>query len=125
MGAKSSTQVQVASGDINTDSKTTENANYGLINLSSEPLSGGNINFLEIATFILIFIGAIYCLKVCCQRQRQRRLREMQNHLQAVATHDGSAMPMVQPAASRVPVLAPPGYPGDALASVGRNMMKQ
>ena len=85
MGAKSSTQV--ASDDINTDSKTTENCNFGLINLSSESLSGGN----------------------------------------AVATHDGSAMPMVQPVASRVPVLSapPPVYPGDALASVGKQMMQQ
>ena len=53
----------------------------------------------------------------------------MQNHLQAVAIQDGPvpAMPMVQPIAARVPILAapPPVYPGDALASVGKQMMKQ
>ena len=66
MGAKSSTQV--ASDNINTDMKTTENSNFGLLNISSDSLNGGNVNVLEILTFILISMGALYCLKVFCEK---------------------------------------------------------
>ena len=124
MGAQSS--AQTAAGDIQNDEKMTENSNFGLLNISLESLGGGAVNFLGIATFALVAIGALYCLKVLCQRHRQRRLQEMQSHLQGI-TIDAPAprapMPVV---AARVPIIGapPPVYPGDALASAGKKMMQ-
>ena len=120
MGAKSYTQV---ADKIDTDTKTTKNSNFG------ESLGGG-VNGLEILTFILVTLAALYFLKVFCEKRRKRRLQEMQQHLQGVAIQEyplGPAPPVVQPVAARVPIVAapPPVYPGDALASASRQMMQK
>ena len=77
MGSKTSTQV---ADSIDTDSKMTENSNFGLMNISNESLGGG-INVIEIITFILVCLAAFYFLKVFCERRRRKRLNEMQQHL--------------------------------------------
>ena len=99
MGGKSSTQV---ADKIDTDTTTTKNSNFGLLNISSESLGGG-FNVLEILTFILVTLAALYFLKFFCARKRKRRLQEMQQHLQGVSIQEyplGPAPPIVQPVAA-------------------------
>ena len=128
MGSTTSTQI---ADSIDTDSKMTENSNFGLLNISNESLSGG-INVLEIITFIFVCLAAIYFLKIFCARRRKKRLTEMQQHLQGISIQQEhplgpSAPPVVQPVAARVPIVAmpPPIYPGDQLGSAGRAVMEK
>ena len=53
MGGTTSTRA----GSIDTDSKMTENSNFGLLNISNE---SGGINVLEIITFIFVCLAALY-----------------------------------------------------------------
>ena len=70
MGGSASSQT--ASGDIKNDEKSNDMSNYGLINLSSESLTSSPLNLVEVATFLLIFIGAAYCLRIYCQKRWQK-----------------------------------------------------
>ena len=128
MGGTTSTQA----GSIDTDSKVTENSNFGLLNISNESLTGG-INVLEIITFIIVCLATFYFLKIFCARHRKKRLAKMQQHLQGISIqHDPQgppAPPVVHPAAARVQIvpmsLSPPIYQGDQLGSAGRAMMEK
>ena len=118
MGGTASTQA----GSIDTDSKVTENSNFGLLNISNESLTGG-INVLEIIAFIIVCLATFYFLKIFCARRRKKRLAEMQQHLQGISIQQDPpglpAPPVVH--AARVPIvpmsLQPPIYPGDQLGS--------
>ena len=119
MGGTTSTQA----GSIDTDSKVTENSNFGLLNISNESLTGG-INVLEIITFIIVCLATFYFLKIFCARRRMKRLAEMQQHLQGINQGINLQEPPGQPAppvvhAARVPIMSlqPPIYPGDQLNS--------
>ena len=57
-GTSSSTTV---ADSVENDSKEMNSQNYGLINLSNESL-GSTINVLEIVTFLLIMVAAIFFL---------------------------------------------------------------
>ena len=117
MGGTTSTQA----GEINNDSKVTENQNFGLLNFSNESqgLTGG-INLLEIVTFIIVCLATLYFMKIFCERRRKRRLAEMGQHLQSINLHElpgQPAAPVVH--AARVPIMSlqPPLYPGNQLDS--------
>ena len=127
MGGTTSTQA----GSIDTDSKVTENSNFGLLNISNESLTGG-INVLEIITFIIVCLATFYFLKIFCARRRKKRLAEMQQHLQGISIqHEHPlgppAPPVVHPVAARVPIvpMLPPIYPCDQLGSAGGGMMEK
>ena len=58
MGGTQSTST--AADEINTKLTENKNANYGVFNVSGESLSSGaGINFLEITTFAVVFLGAM------------------------------------------------------------------
>ena len=116
MGGTSSTQ---QAGEIDNDSKVTENQNYGLLNFSNESqgLTGG-INLLEIVTFIIVCLATLYFLRILCERWRKRRLAEMGQ--QSINLHElpgQPAAPVVH--AARVPIMSlqPPLYLGSQLDS--------
>ena len=59
MGGTTSTEAD----SIDTKVTETRNENYGLFNVSGESMSSGaGINFLEITTFLVVFIGAVQSL---------------------------------------------------------------
>ena len=72
-------------------------------------------NFIEIFTFV--GIGALYFLRLWCQKKGQRKLQAMRDALQGVQVDHH---PMVQPHVTRLPVIQnpppplaqPPFYPG-------------
>ena len=117
MGGTTSTQA----GEIDNDSKVTENQNFGLLNFSNESQSlTGGINLLEIITFIIVCLATFYFLKIFCERRRKRRLAEMGQHLQGINLQElpgQPAAPVVH--AARVPIMSlqPPLYPGNQLNS--------
>ena len=110
-GTSSSTTV---ADSVENDSKEMNSQNYGLINLSNESL-GSNINVLEIVTFLLIMVAAIFFLKSLCARWRKRRIAEMSSHLQGISL--GNMPPeypqsVVRPTVARLPIMgAPMGAP--------------
>ena len=119
MGGTSST----AADSIDTKVTETKNQNYGLFNVSSESLSSGGINILEITTFLVVFLGALVYVKSVCARRRKKRLAEMSAHLQGISVDYPGQQPVVrvQPNAARVPIMGaqPPIYqpnPGNQIA---------
>ena len=77
MGGTQST----AADTIDTQVTETKNANYGLFNVSGESLSSGaGINFLEITTFVVVFLGAMVYVKYTCAKRRKKKLAEMSAH---------------------------------------------
>ena len=117
MGGTTSTQA----GEIDNDSKVTENQNFGLLNFSNESQSlTGGINLLEIIAFIIVCLATFYFLKIFCERRRKRRLAEMGQHLQGIHLHElpcQPAAPVIH--AVRVPIMSlqSPLYSGNQLNS--------
>ena len=108
MGSKSST----IADEVNTETKTNNNENIGIFNISGESLTSANgINLLEVLTFLVVFGGAFVYIKLACARRRKRRLLEMSAHLQEAAILP-AAIPQVAPSVARLPVMGPPGPPG-------------
>ena len=117
MGGTQST----AADSIDTQVTETKNANYSLFNVSGESLSSGSgINFLEITTFLVVFLGALIYVKSVCAKRRKKRLAEMSAHLQGISVDYPGQQPVVrvQPNAARVPIMGaqPPVYPGNQIA---------
>ena len=107
MGGTSSTNAD----SIDSHAKSTKNENFGLLNISSEHLGG--VNYLEIVTFVIVVLAALYFLKTTCAKHRKKRMQEMSNHLQGLAMSEGPpAYPAAQPVA-RAAARAPPTYPGE------------
>ena len=111
MGGTQST----AADSIDTQVTETKNANYGLFNVSGESLSsGGGINFLEITTFLVVFLGALIYVKSVCAKRRKKRLAEMSAHLQLQGINVDyprqQPVPRVAPSVARVPIMGPPVY---------------
>ena len=108
MGGTSSTNAD----SIDNFAKTTKNENFGLVNFSSAHLGG--INYLEIVTFVIVVLVALYFLKTTCAKHRKKRMQEMSSHLQGLALSESPpAYPVAQPVVPRVAARAPPTYPGD------------
>ena len=65
------------------------------------------------------FLFGCTLLESLLSKKTEKRLQALQTHLAAVTVQDHNPAINVQPAASRVPVLAPPLYPGvlDTLAA--------
>ena len=120
MGVTSSTQA----GEIDNDSKVTENQNYGLLNFSNESqgLTGG-INLLEIVTFVIVCLAFLYFMRIFCEKRRKRRLAEMGQHLQSINLHELPNQPAAPVHTARVPIMSlqPPLYPGSQLDSAQLN----
>ena len=111
MGGTQST----AADSIDTRVTETKNANYGLFNVSGESLSSGSgINFLEITTFLVVFLGALIYVKSVCAKRRKKRLAEMSAHLQLQGINvdypGQQPVPRVAPSVARVPIMGPPVY---------------
>ena len=103
MGGTSST----IADSIDSHAKSTKNENFGLLNISSEHLGG--VNYLEIVTFVIVVLAALYFLKTTCAKHRKKIMQEMSNHLQGITMSDYPAAQPVARAAAR----APPTYPGE------------
>ena len=111
MGGTQST----AADSIDTRVTETKNENYGLFNVSGESLSSGaGINFLEITTFLVVFLGAVVYIKYTCAKRRKKKLAEMSAHLQMeginVDYRGQQPVPRVAPSVARVPIMGPPVY---------------
>ena len=109
MGGTQST----AADSIDTQVTETKNANYGFFNVSGESLSSGSgINFLEITTFLVVFLGALIYVKSVCAKRRKKRLAEMSAHLQLQGINvdypGQQPVARVQPSVARVPIMGPP-----------------
>ena len=117
MGSKQSSTV---ADEVNTETKTNNNENIGIFNISGESLTSGNaINLLEILTFLVVIGGAFVYTKLACARRRKRRLLEMSAHLQEAAVMP-AAIPQVAPVVGRLPVMGPPAPPGYQLNVMGQ-----
>ena len=117
MGSKQSSTV---ADEVNTETKTNNNENIGIFNISGESLTSANgINLLEVLTFLVVFGGAFVYIKLACARRRKRRLLEMSAHLQEAAALP-AAMPQVAPVVGRLPLLGPPPPPGYQLNVMGQ-----
>ena len=115
MGGSSSTQT---ADEIDNDSKVTENQNYGLLNFSNESQGlTGDINLLEIVTFVIVCFPFLYFMRIFCEKRRKRRLAEMGQHLQSINLHELPNQPAAPVHASRVSIMSvqPPLYPGSQL----------
>ena len=109
MGGTQSTST--AADSIDTKLTENKNANYGVFNVSGESLSNGaGINFLEITTFVVVFLGAMIYIKYACAKRRKKKLAEMSAHLQMEGINVPVAVPRVAPSIARLPVMGPPGY---------------
>ena len=118
MGGTQSTST--AADEINTKLTENKNANYGVFNVSGESLSSGaGINFLEITTFAVVFLGAMIYIKHACARRRKRKLAEMSAHLQMEGIMP-AAVPQVVPSIARLPVMGPPGYQPSSMNHVDK-----
>ena len=114
MGSSTSTQAD----SIDTHEKKTENANYGLFNISDE--SSGGINWIEIVTLVMVCLAAFIFIKAFCEKRRKKRLNEMHQHLAGIIPDHPLGVPppaarAIQPAAPAVS--PPPLYPGGQIAS--------
>ena len=121
MGGSSSTQT---ADEIDNDSKVTGNQNYGLLNFSNESQGlTGDINLLEIVTFVIVCLATLYFMRIFCERRRKRRLAEMGQHLQSINLHELPNQPAAPVHAARVPIMSlqPPLYPGSQLDSAQLN----
>ena len=115
MGGTSST---LQAAEIDNDLKVTENQNYGLLNFSNESQGlTGDINLLEIVTFVIVCLATLYFMRIFCKKRRKRRLAEMGQHLQSINLHEIPNQPATPVHASRVPIMSaqPPLYPGSQL----------
>ena len=113
MGGTQSTST--AADSIDTKLTENKNANYGLFDVSGESLSNGaGINFLEVTTFVVVFLGAMVYIKYTCAKRRKKKLAEMSAHLQMeginVDYRGQQPVPRVAPSVARVPVMGPPIY---------------
>ena len=109
MGGTQSTST--AADSIDTKLTENKNANYGLFNVSGESLSNGaGINFLEVTTFVVVFLGAMVYIKYTCAKRRKKKLAEMSAHLQMEGINVPVSVPRVAPSVARVPVMGPPIY---------------
>ena len=113
MGGTTSTQA----GEIDNDSKVTENQNFGLLNFSNESQGlSSDINLLEIVTFAIVGLAFLYFIRILCEKRRKRRLAEMGHHLQNINLHEIPNQPAAPVHVSRVPIMSapaqPPLYPG-------------
>ena len=52
-------------GDIN--ERSASQTNLGLINLATKGVDRPQFNWLEVVTFILIIVAALYCAKIWCK----------------------------------------------------------
>ena len=101
MGGSASTD----EGDI--DNCSTEQSNYGSINVASESLNL-SYNLVEILTFVLVGLAALYFLRIWCERIRQKKLESIRTTLQELQVVDHNPQIHIQPHAARLPVIAPP-----------------
>ena len=113
MGGTQSTST--AADSIDTKLTENKNANYGIFNVSGESLSNGaGINFLEVTTFVVVFLGAMVYIKYTCAKRRKKKLAEMSAHLQMeginVDYRGQQPVPRVAPSVARVPIMGPPVY---------------
>ena len=110
MGGSASSQ-STHNGDI--DNCSNEQSNYGLINVASKSLNS-SFNLLEIVTFILVGLEALYFLWLWCKRRRRKKLESIRTTLQELQVVDHN--PQIHPHAARIPVIQsapaqPPLYP--------------
>ena len=54
-------------GDIN--ERSASQTNLGLVNFASKGVDRPQFNWLEVVTFILIIVTALYCAKIWCKRR--------------------------------------------------------
>jgi hypothetical protein len=123
-GTSSSTTV---ADSVENDSKEMNSQNYGLINLSNESL-GSNINVLEIVTFLLIMVAAIFFLKSLCARWRKRRIAEMSSHLQGISLGNMPPeypQPVVRPTVARLPIMGAAAPPPPTYHHAGQTEMEK
>ena len=107
MGGTTSTEA----GSIDTKVTETRNDNYGLFNVSGESMSNGSgINFLEITTFVVVFLGAVVYIKWTCAKRRKKKLAELSAHMQMEGINVQQPVPRVAPNVARVPIMGPPIY---------------
>ena len=57
------------------DERSASQNNLGLANFRSESLDRPQFTWLEVVTFILIMVTALYCLKIWCKRRRVKRMQ--------------------------------------------------
>ena len=101
MGGSASSQSD-DDGEIKNSSN--KQNNFGLVNLASENLDSTSWNFIEIFTFVVVGIGALYFLRLWCEKND----KAMRDALQGVQVDHH---PMVQPHVARLPVIQNPPPP--------------
>ena len=101
MGCSASSQ---STDDGTIDNRANEQSNFGLVNIASKSLNVSSLNFIEIFTFILVGLTALYFLQLWCEKRRRQKLQSIRNALQGVQVDHT----LVQPHETRVPVIQNP-----------------
>ena len=104
MGGSASSQ-STDEGDF--DNRRNEQSNFHLISVASESLNS-SFNFVEIVTFVLVRLAALYFLRIWCEKRRRKKLESIRTTLQELQVVDQNPQVHMQPHASRLPVIAPP-----------------
>ena len=74
MGGSASSQY-TEGGNLDDCSNT--QTNLGLVIFANETFSEQQFNFLEILTFVMIALAALYCLRVWCEQRRRKKLENL------------------------------------------------
>ena len=61
---------------------------YGLLNFANESFNQPQFNFLEILTFGMITLAALYCLRLWCERRLCKRMENLRIALSEVQVVD-------------------------------------